>query len=267
MLKTKKIILNILVAFLLSILSLNIIKIAYWVKDTRHTKRIVSNYKDINVSKEINNKVIFINPPEDNNDLYYELVNEELLNISLDKYYGDNSDTVGYIKVFDTPIDYPIVQTINNTYYLKHSFDKKSNKAGWVFSDFRNNLDNLNYNSIIYGHKRKDGTMFGSLDKLLNEDYFKENKHHTINLQTFNYSYLFQIFSVYTIQEENYYLKPYFINKEEYALFLETIINRSKIKFPATVTIDDKILTLSTCLDNNGNRIVIHAKLIKKGIL
>lgn len=267
MLKVKKNILNILLVFLLSILSFNIIKIAYWVKDYRNTKNIINNYKDINVSKEINNNVIYINPPDDNNDLYYELVNEELLNVSLDEYYNDNHDTVGYLKIVDTPIDYPLVETLNNTYYLKHSFNKTKSDAGWVFSDFRNNLDNLNYNTIIYGHKRKDGTMFGVLDKFLNEDYFLDNKHHTINLQTFNNSYLFQIFSVYTIYEESYYIKPYFINKEEYALFIETVVNRSKIKFPATVTIDDKILTLSTCLDNKGNRIVVHAKLIKKGII
>ena len=75
---------------------------------------------------------------------------------------------------------------------------------------------------------------------------------------------MWQVFSVYTIPKESYYIMTNFSTVEEYNEFLNTIKGRSEVEFSGTVNTNDKVLTLSTCKDNFGNRIVMHAKLIKK---
>ena len=75
---------------------------------------------------------------------------------------------------------------------------------------------------------------------------------------------MWQVFSVYTIPKESYYITPSFNTVDSYSEFLNTIKGRSEVEFSGTVNTNDKVLTLSTCRDNFGNRIVMHAKLIKK---
>ena len=106
--------------------------------------------------------------------------------------------------------------------------------------------------------------MFGSLKDMLNEDYFTNKDNHLIKLVSKTQNTIWQIFSVYTISKEYYYLTTNFLNNESYLKYLNTIQERSKINFKTSVNENDKVLTLSTCKDNLGHRIVIHAKLLKK---
>lgn len=172
-----------------------------------------------------------------------------------------NSDVVGIIKVNNTNINYPIVQTSNNSFYMNHSFDKSYNKAGWIFLDYRNNLNILDKNTIIYGHARYDGTMFGSLKNVLNKDWYKNKDNLIINITKEKNILKWKIISIYTIEKEDYYLQKDFGSIKEYKKFLNTIINRSIYNFNEKVTNSDKILTLSTCYSIN-KRLVVHAKLI-----
>ena len=71
-----------------------------------------------------------------------------------------NSETVGYLKINNSDIEFPVVQAKDNQYYLKHNFQKASNGAGWIFADFSNTFDDLSQNTIVYGHNRRNGTMF-----------------------------------------------------------------------------------------------------------
>lgn len=265
--KLKKIESYSFVLIFLIIFITSIINIINYYNDYRNTRKITQELNDIYVTREIDNlKEIYVNPPEDDLDIYWQLVNKELLSVDLGEYQNKNSDTVAWLKINNTNINYPIVETTDNKFYLDKNFEKKKSKAGWIFSDYRNNLENLNYNTIIYGHKRKDQTMFGTLDYLLDEKRYDNLDNYLIYLSTDKVNYLFQIFSVYTIYQESYYIKTNFINKEEYFEFLKTIESRSLFNLGSVNTLD-KILTLSTCLDNKGNRIVVHAKLIKKEIL
>lgn len=258
--KIKKYLVKLILIFFLLILGNNLINLISYFYDSKN-----NNIEGLYVEKEIGNpSVIYINPPYEKNDIYYQLISENFLDIALDHYFNQNNDTVGWIEVSGTNVNYPFVQTSDNKYYLNHNFNKTKNKAGWIFADFRNNFQNLNYNTIIYGHRRVDGSMFGTLKNLLSSTWFQENMHHLIKIKTLNNNYLFQIFSVYTIKKESYYLKTFFVNKDEFNKFLKTIIERSEVKFNTSISDKDKILTLSTCLDNFGNRIVIHARLIKK---
>ena len=237
-------------------------------------QEIYSNIK-INKEKEaIQEKAIFkevnesfwklINPPQDENDPYWLYVQNDFYQVDLTELKKENSDTIAWLKVMGTNIDEVVVQGQDNKYYLNHSFNQKKNKAGWIFSDYRNDLNNLKANSIIYAHGRKDKTMFGSLENVLEEEWFNNPLNHLIYLTTENYYYLWQIFSVYKIPNESYYLRNNFLNKETYQTFLETIKKRSYYDFSTSLNVNDKILTLSTCKNNNGNRIVVQAKLIKK---
>lgn len=196
----------------------------------------------------------YINP----NDIYEDKYN--FMNVDFSRLKQLNADTVSYLVVDGSKISYPIVQTYDNKYYLNHSFDKEENNAGWVFMDYRNNVNFLDKNTIIYGHNRLTGSMFGTLKQLLEDSYYRRDTHY-IYLYAENKNYVFEVFSVYTIQKETYYLQTNFTNSKEYERFLTILQSRSKYYFPTTVTNKDKIITLSTC-SRNDNRTVVHAKLI-----
>lgn len=87
--------------------------------------------------------------------MYYSYVKMKLIDVNFNELKKINNDTVGWIKVEGTNINYPFVHTNNNDYYLNHSFDKSSNGAGWVFMDFRNNISNFSKNTILYAHGKK----------------------------------------------------------------------------------------------------------------
>ncbi len=256
------------VSLLLSIILMfySLIYIFLWALDKNKTDRLNEKLKELsNITDIVFENYTLVNPPKDKNDIYYEYIDTNFLKVNFDEILKENNDTVGWILFDGTKINYPIVKYSDNNFYLDHSFDKSQNKVGWIFLDYRNNLDNLGNNTIIYGHGRKDYTMFGSLREVLKDDFINDKKNHIIKLSTISNYYIWQIFSVYEIQKETYYITTYFKSEDEYQKFLDTIKYRSKFNFNTSLNINDKVLTLSTCKDIYGNRIVVHAKLIKKG--
>lgn len=204
-----------------------------------------------------------VNPPEDEKDDYWDYIKMDMLSVNFDELKKINSDTVAFIKVNGTNVNYPVVQTTNNDYYLTHAFDKSRNDAGWVFADYRNDMVNFGKNTIIYGHSRVNQTVFGSLLKVLNKSWYSNKDNHVIKMSTPTENTLWQIFSIYVIEPESYYLKEEFADGE-FAEFINTLKSRSQIEFNTTVNENDKILTLSTCSDVQGtHRLAVHAKLIK----
>ena len=161
-------------------------------------------------------------------------------------------------------INYPVVQTDNNDYYLKHAYDKSKNSAGWVFMDYRNNITDLSDNTVIYGHGRLDETVFGSLKNTLTKTWQANKENYVIWLTTEKENLVFQIFSIYTIASENYYIETDFSSSADKEKWLNTMKERNTTSFDTSVNTNDKILTLSTCQNNNGGRIVVQAKLIKR---
>ena len=175
---------------------------------------------------------------------------------------GKNNDTVAFIKINGTSIEYPIVKTNNNEFYLDHSFDKSSNGAGWLFINYINELDGTDKNITIFGHSRKDGSMFGTLYKTLSKEWQENKKNHKILFITEKSYDKYEVFSTYKILNEDYYIKNDFKTDDEYKEFLDTIAKRSNYNYETEVTINDSILTLSTCASNDKYRIVLHAKKI-----
>lgn len=267
-LRFKKWVILVFMLFFLAILSFSGYKMYKWYKDNQEVKNIKDKVvDDTNVKeKEDNENTENINPPVNEADDYWDYIKMSLLEVDFNELLTKNSDTVGWIQVKGTNINYPIVQTTNNDYYLTHAFDKTTNDAGWVFMDYRNDAVNFNQNTIIYAHSRYNGTMFGSLKNILNSSWYTNKENHIIRLSTPSENTMWQVFSVYTIPKESYYITTSFSTDESYSEFLNTIKGRSEVDFSGTVNTGDKVLTLSTCKDNFGNRVVMHAKLIKKEI-
>ena len=241
----KKAVINFIIYLLLfSLLIFSGFKICMWYIDNKNNKKITAQISEAVVIQE--------NKPE-----------EEKYNIDFEKLKEQNEDVIAWIKVEDTDIEYPIVQTKDNEYYLTHSFDKSQNDAGWIFADYRNKFDGTDKNIVIYGHNRKDGSMFSTLHNFLDEDWLNSDRKVKIIFITEDETEIYEVFSVYEIKKENYYINTTFQNDNQLTKFLNTIQKRSKKEFNVEVSKEDTILTLSTCSDKRGYRVVTHARKVK----
>ena len=211
------------------------------------------NKQNENIKEEINKEAII----QDNN-----LEQEGEYKIDFNSLKHANSDVVGWLEVPNTNIKYSVVKSNNNDYYLNHSFNKEYNKSGWIFADYNNKFDGTDKNIVIYGHNVRDGSMFGSLKNIVNEDWYNNEENYNIKFDTEYEEATYRVFSIYKIEVEDYYIQTKFKNEKSYKDFLKTIQKRSIKKFEEQLTLEDTILTLSTCANNNKYRIVLHAKKI-----
>lgn len=218
------------------------IKVIRYLIDAKKNQNLIENMAEF----------IFIdNENKDNIDKY---------NVDFESLKQKNSDTIAWIKVNGTNIEYPVVKTTNNDYYLTHNFNKEYNSSGWIFADYKNKLDGTDKNLVIYGHNMRDDSMFGSLKKVINEDWYNNEDNRYITLITEGQTQIYEVFSVYQIEKEDYYIQTNFNNEIEFSKFVETLKQRSKKDFNINVSGEDNILTLSTCANNNKYRVVLHAK-------
>lgn len=256
-----------------SIISITSLKLFFWNKDNQNINKLeeeINNMVNIEIIEETGN---LINPPEepDNTEQppvyvsdYWYYVTFPFYEVDFTQLIEKNSDTIAFIHMNNTNVNYPVVQTTNNDYYLTHAFDKRKNEAGWVYMDYRNTLDPMSDNIVIYGHGRVNNTVFGSLRKTLTDSWQNNKDNYVINISTPTINYVYQIFSIYTIEAESYYIQTSFPTAEEKQTWIDTMISRNTAKkIQTTVNSDDKILTLSTCYNDDGIRIVVQAKLIK----
>ena len=179
-----------------------------------------------------------------------------------------NGDMVGWITIDDTSINYPVVQK-DNTYYLDHSFEGKTNSNGSIFVDERCDLVNPTTNTIVYGHNMKSGMMFGSLKNFLQAEYVQSH-----NIIHFNSLYEYHDYEIVAVclsevqyQDESDYRYYDFISAETEADLQKFIQNVNELAVYGdgnSLTLDDKILTLSTCNSyTEDGRLFLVAKRIK----
>ncbi|MBR1416278.1 MAG: class B sortase [Bacilli bacterium] len=242
--KKKKIILIIIMLIFLILIVFSLYKIILWSIDNNKSRELLDD-----ISSDI-------------------IINEDISDFNVkEKYIVDfeslkekNNDVTAWIKVNNTNIEYPVVKTNNNDYYLNHSFDKKPNLAGWPFMNYKNDMSFNDKNITIFAHARKDGSMFGTLKNILTDDYRQKNSDNNIILVSEKESAIYEIFSTYKIEDELYYFKDNFNNDDEFNEFIKNIKSRSNYDY--NVNLDDvkQILTLSTCDVNDNYRIVVHAK-------
>lgn len=262
----KNIIFIVITAILVGILVYSLINIFGWFKDNKNLNdEIVNIEENVDVQEvEDNENTQVINNNAKKDDLYWKYIKMNLINVDFNELKNTNPDTVGWIQVKGTNINYPFVQTTNNEYYLEHSFYKKDNHAGWVFLDYRNSIDTLDRNTILYAHSRVNGTMFGSLKNILKSGWLNNSDNYVVKMSTEKENTLWQVFSVYSIETTNDYIQVIFSDKE-YEKLIKTLIERSQYNFNTNITKDDHILTLSTCY-SDSEKLVMHAKLIKKEV-
>lgn len=251
----------------LSLLIYSVINIYKWFNDNKSTdnqiKEIIEKIEIEETKDNKNTEIIEPEKKEPETSPYWTYIKMPLINVNFKELKKINNDTIGWINLPGTNINYPFVQTKDNKYYLNHSFDKSNNKAGWIFLDYRNSLTNLNKNTILYGHSRANNTMFGSLKNTLKNKWYKNKNNHIIKLSTEKENSMWQIFSVYTIPTTSDYIITDFNNETEFLQFIKLIKERSIHTFETSISENDNILTLSTCYKND-ERVVVHAKLIKK---
>lgn len=204
---------------------------------------------------------IVLNESESTSTDINNLIKQETL-MKYDQLLEINEDVVGWIKVPNTKIDYPVMQSSDNLYYLDKTINLEKNRAGSIFMDFRNGGDGEDKHTILYGHHMRDGTMFKGLIKYENEDFF--NNQSIIQFDTLFEEQKWEVFSAYVTGVGFDYLKTNFNTPDEYKTFLTTIQEKSLFPSDVVLTENDQILTLSTCTyDYSEARLVVHAKKIE----
>ncbi len=190
----------------------------------------------------------------------------------LDKYitlYNSNKNLIGWIKIDDTIIDYPVMQCDDNTYYLDHNFDQKEDRAGALFLDCNCDVVRGNDNYIIYGHHMTSGKMFASLPKYEDPEYYKE--HPYITFDTIYEEGIYQVMYAFrsrVYNEDQVVFKYYqFIDaysEEEFNSYMQEMADMAYYDTGVTAVYGDSLLTLSTCdyQEPNG-RFVVVAKRIQ----
>lgn len=197
-------------------------------------------------------------PAEPSDNLESPIKNKEL-----ESLLKINSDTVGWLTVPNTNIDYPVVKTTDNDYYLDHNYEKKYDYNGWVFMHYYNSTHNLDKNTIIFAHNRfYSGIMFGTLNEVTKDTWYNNTKENLITFNTLYDNMQFEVFSIYKTSITADYLKTTFDSDLEWNNFIKMIRERSMFQNNVNVGTNDKIITLSTCLDND-TRLVVHAVLRK----
>ena len=265
--KWKNIILLIIILVCIITLFISTKDIIKWMIDSNKTEEQIEKITEMVEIEEVeeseNTEIIEQKeePPKENP--YWDYIKMNMINVNFNDLKQKNPDTKGWIQVNGTNINYPFVQTNNNEFYLNHTFNKTYNSAGWVFLDYRNNINELSKNTIIYAHGRLDTTMFGSLKNILSSGWLNNTTNYVVKLTTETENTLWQVFSVYHIPTTNDYIKVNFSSTNEFNKWSKMILKRSAHNFNTTINENDKVLTLSTCF-NDKEKVVLHAKLIKK---
>jgi sortase, srtB family len=204
------------------------------------------------------------------NDVTVHRTSEDMPEI-LDEYktlFEKNKKLIGWLKIDDTIIDYPVMQTSDNKYYLEHNFNQEYDKNGSLFLDCSCSVYPRSTNLIIYGHHMKSGQMFGQLQKYAKESYYE--KHKEIQFDTIYEKGTYEIMYVFRSQvynEDDLVFKYYqFINANsgtEFQSYMEEMKKLSLYDTGVTAGFGDSLLTLSTC-DNSqkDGRFVVVAKKI-----
>lgn len=191
----------------------------------------------------------------------------------LDEYktlYEKNKKLIGWLKIDDTNIDYPVMQTANNEYYLDHNFNQEYDKNGSLFMDAACDVVHRNTNLIIYGHHMKSGKMFGNLNNYSSKDYCE--KHSTIRFDTIYEKGLYQVMYVFRsrIYNEDEVVFKYYqffdaASEKEFESNMQEMAALSLYDTGVRAAFGDELLTLSTCDSSEPDgRFVVVAKRIQQ---
>lgn len=174
-----------------------------------------------------------------------------------------NEDVKAWIYSEDTVINYPVVQGEDNQYYLYRMINGEWNGKGSIFIDYRCENPFSDFNTILYGHRMRDGSMFDSLAEYRDRDYYE--KHRKMMLITPEKKYDLYIFGVVTVASDSDRYKYSFESAEEEQEYLNRIRENSEIDTDVSVSAGDRIVMLSTCTyEFEDARLVVYGKLVER---
>ncbi len=205
-------------------------------------------------------------------EIHYTEDGERVIPEVLDEYknlYNSNKRLIGWLKIDDTKIDYPVMQTSNNEYFLNHNINQQSDRNGALFLDKDCDVLTPSTNLIIYGHHMRSGNMFGTLDKYSSEEYYK--KHPLIQFDSIYEKGTYEIMYVFRSKiynEEDVVFKYYqfidALSQQEFDSNMEEMAAMSLYDTGVTASYGDHLLTLSTCdYYVDDGRFVVVAKRVE----
>lgn len=269
----KKLYIGLLILFAVIFLVSAVVLIRYFVEIHQSQK----TYEDLAQIKEVALQQAIEQAPEDENGIKQEPAFVEVTDkngekiLVLPEYapiYELNKDTVGWIKIEGTNIDYPVVQRKESTnYYLYKNFYGEYSNQGTIYVREQCDVFAPSDNLVIYGHRTNAGTMFGALQEYKSKDYWQD--HQYIQFDTLTEHHTYQIVAVFTIESTEDSNFPYhlFVDAADDAEFEKFISNAKAIDLydtGVTAVPGDKLITLSTC-EGSGNlgRLVVVAKQVE----
>lgn len=171
-----------------------------------------------------------------------------------------NGDVLGWILIPGTRISYPLVQGTDNQYYLTHTWKKWNSVVGAVFLEYSNSRDLSDFNTIIYGHRMNDGSMFAGLKYYKQKNYYKS--HPSVYITDDSGARKYDIFAVYEVSTQG---DTYRIGQQSGSTkqaYIDYCLTQSLYDTGVVPTVNDKIVTLSTCTGNgHATRWVVQARL------
>lgn len=202
-----------------------------------------NNYKERKDNADILNKIENIEIAEEKDERITKL----------NELQKENNEIIGWIEIEGTNINYPILQSTDNEFYLTHNYKKEKSTSGSLFLDKDFDLENGSSNYLIYGHRNKQGLMFEDLLKYAKEDFYKEHKQ--IRFTTLKEDSIYEVLSVfysrvYYEKEKNVFRYYYFVNarnEEEYNEFINESKKASIYDTGVNAIYGEQLLTLSTC--------------------
>lgn len=195
-------------------------------------------------------------------DEQLETAQEIVENHELASLQKQNDNIIGWLSLESSRLNNPVLQTNNNDFYLTHNYIDEKSRGGSIFMDFRNEAMKDRH-TIFFGHVLRNGTMFGELSKFEEQAYAEE--HPVFTYETNDKHYTLEVFAAYATTTDFYYIETEFTDVS-YDEFLTEIQRRSAINMPVDVSIEDRIVTFSTCTTSQQNkeRFVVHAKVIEQ---
>ena len=179
-------------------------------------------------------------------DLPEDIVTTESapITVDFDSLIEQNGDVVGWLFCENTPINYPVLQSTDNNYYLRKMINKKYNIAGSIFMDYRSQSDMSSLNTIVYGHNMKNDTMFGTFTEYKKQSYYDE--HPVLWFLTPEHNYKIELIAGYVTSSTSDVYKVFHI-KDDLDNHIKASIKKSTFVSGVNIAEVDNIITLSTC--------------------
>ncbi len=237
----KKIWINILLVIFICAFLYSGYNVFIWLKSDKETKEL---------EEGLYSEVITENKEEPENDL---------INVDFNTLRNTNSDIIGWIRIKDTYINYPILQGETDEYYLKKDIYKNFSLSGSIFVDSKANANFEDANTVIYGHNMKNARMFANLHKINNGTLGTDVN---VEIYTNNGCYIYKVFASSNFEPTFDTLKKNFANQEDKINYINEAIRKSKVKFDMNkdnINYENNIITLITCDSSSNRRVVVNA--------